>query len=213
MSAQLLAAGSAGPLSAGSPPWPAPICPSAQALESFAFLKTKIHCCSGCKSLEQRAAAVQLAQPPLSQAKERDVRIPAPAQELSHKYRLPEPPGSPQRGQRHHKPQGSSSGRLANSSGEDTEQNNQGRTHPAAHLGQSSTAHGGCCTLLSNAWSLLPQPCPRQVCLAVQGAGAGGGVCDHLCAPKPPTPIRPCPVPQKDSRALGYLLAKCSILE
>lgn len=37
---------------AGSPTWPAPVCPSAQALESFAFLKTKIHCCSGCTSLE-----------------------------------------------------------------------------------------------------------------------------------------------------------------
>lgn len=36
----------------GSPTWPAPVCPSAQALEGFAFLKTKVHCCSGCKSLE-----------------------------------------------------------------------------------------------------------------------------------------------------------------
>lgn len=39
------------PSLAGSPSWPAPLCPSLQALESFIFLENKSSCCSGGDSL------------------------------------------------------------------------------------------------------------------------------------------------------------------
>lgn len=204
MSAQLLAAGSVRPLSAGSPPWPAPICPSAQALESFAFLKTKIHCCSGCKSLEQRAAAVQLAQPPLSQAKERDVRIPAPAQELSHKYRLPEPPGSHSegRGTTKHRAAAVGSWQTAlvktqsrTTKGEPIQQlilGRAGQHMEAAAL--SCQMHGLCC----------PSHVPGRFAWLCRVLGQVEGSVT-ICVPQSP--------PHPSSHALGYLLAKCSILE
>lgn len=63
----------------GSPSWPAPVCPSLQALESVVILENKRQCCSGVAVSGITGCCHAAGSASSHRAKERGESVPAPA--------------------------------------------------------------------------------------------------------------------------------------